>query len=515
VTNGQAAFAPGDQAPFHEASQEERLKRAEHIVSAIRKGIAVLDLTGRITWANDCFLTWCGSEVIGKLFVEAFEPYEDLAPSRLQFPPAQNHDSVRIHHNNQRYLNIDISPILEGDRIDEYVALCGDVTPEAERQRKLNALHQAGQLLTALEDDETFTLMAPENRAELLKQNLRTLIHDILEYNVIEIRLLKRDTLRLEPLLEEGMTTEAAQRELYASIEGNGVTGYVAATGKSYLCRDTTNDPHYIEGSVGASSSMTVPLIFLEEVIGTFNVESPRANAFGAEDLQFAELFSRELALALHTLQLLSIQELCTAGQAIERVQRAIALPADELLSLSSRLLGKHGADAELADPLRRILEDARFIKASIHRVGEDLAHPNSELNGAPRPLRGLRVLVVDQDEHIRRQAHSLLERQGCIVETAATGEEGISLAETGKFDAAITAIKHPDLGGTAVYRRLKELMPKGRIILTQGFEYDGGHTVVNARSEGYWLPVVYKQPFQESQLLNALTCPVPEHKTS
>ena len=86
---------------------------------------------------------------------------------------------------------------------------------------------------------------------------------------------------------------------LYARTEGNGVTGYVAATGQSYLCRDTEHDCHYIKGAEGAHSSMTVPLVFQDAVIGTFNVESPKPNAFGAEDLQFAELFSREIAQAL------------------------------------------------------------------------------------------------------------------------------------------------------------------------------------------------------------------------
>ena len=51
-------------------------------------------------------------------------------------------------------------------------------------------------------------------------------------------------------------------------------------------------------GAAGARSSMTVPLKFQDEVIGTLNVESPRVNGFGPDDLQFTELFSREVAAA-------------------------------------------------------------------------------------------------------------------------------------------------------------------------------------------------------------------------
>ena len=44
-------------------------------------------------------------------------------------------------------------------------------------------------------------------------------------------------------------------------ITGNGVTGFVAATGKSYLCEDTREDPLYLEGAQNARSSLTVPVM--------------------------------------------------------------------------------------------------------------------------------------------------------------------------------------------------------------------------------------------------------------
>ena len=75
------------------------------------------------------------------------------------------------------------------------------------------------------------------------------------------------------------MTEEAANRVLYAKAEGNGVTGYVAASGKSYLCSDTTTDPLYLAWRQGARSSVTVPLQVGDQVIGTFNVESPQVMA--------------------------------------------------------------------------------------------------------------------------------------------------------------------------------------------------------------------------------------------
>ena len=52
----------------------------------------------------------------------------------------------------------------------------------------------------------------------------------------------------LQPLLAVGMAESAAQRQLFAKPEGNGVTGFVAATGKSYVCEHTVEDWMKIPG---------------------------------------------------------------------------------------------------------------------------------------------------------------------------------------------------------------------------------------------------------------------------
>src|SRR3712207_8342127 len=64
---------------------------------------------------------------------------------------------------------------------------------------------------------------------------------------------------------------------------------------QSYLCPDTAADPRYLEGATGARSSMTVPLKYHDEVVGTLNVESPRTNAFGPRSEEHtSELQSRQ-----------------------------------------------------------------------------------------------------------------------------------------------------------------------------------------------------------------------------
>ena len=245
-------------------------------------------------------------------------------------------------------------------------------------------------------------------RIELLKSNIRRLTRDLLHYEVIEIRLLQPDTGKLVLLVQEGMIPEATGRELLARAEGNGVTGFVAATGKSYLCPDTQADPLYLPGAPGAHSSLTVPLRFADQNIGTFNVESPQLDGFTEEDVQFAEIFCRELASALHTLELLLAEKRTATTQSIEAVSREVALPVDEILAAATSIIDRWiGHEPEMADKLKKVVASARQIKQSIQKVGEDILPPTQRLPfqgvEAPAKLRGMRVLVVDNDERVRR----------------------------------------------------------------------------------------------------------------
>ena len=300
---------------------------------------------------------------------------------------------------------------------------------------------------------------------------------------------------------------------MLAAARGQGVTGHVAATGKSYFCTDTNADPLYVQGSAGARSSLTVPLIFQDQVVGTFNVESPQPCAFGESDRQFLELFGQEIAAALHTLELLSAEKRSTATQSIEAISREVALPVDDILAAATSVLERYiGHDAEIADKLRKILAGARSIKACIQQVGENIAPapPSTAPAGTPAPpsLKGLRVLVADNDDRVRRSAHSLLGRWGCVVETARDAHEAITMARLGNYDAVLADIRLPDLSGYEVYRSLREAAPRARVVLMTGYGYDPTHALVKARQDG--LRHVLFKPFRVDQLLDALTGPGP-----
>ena len=482
-------------------------RRDALILSFADRALALLDSLGHVTWCNTVMTEWCGGSPLGRSLFAALRA-ETLAtdsgdPLELA---RQNHPvSLRIHRTDvaiAEYADVRLQPIrgLNGPH-PQILAMCRDVSAEVDQQRKLDALHQAGREMSDLDVSQLSEMSEPE-RVALLKHNLRRYIRDLLSYDTIEVRLLDRRTGEMKPLLEDGMTREAAGRALFARPEKNGVTGFVAHTGRSYLCPDTTRDAHYIQGASDALSSMTVPLIYGDEVVGTLNVESPRLAAFGADDLQFTELFSREIASALHTLDLLSAQQSCAVSQSIDQVSREIALPVDDVLASAAVLLKKSGAlDPETTLHLRRIVANARLVKDCVRKVGQQ-AQAN-EPAGEPQLLHGKRILIIEQDERMRKSAHLLLERLGAESESAATAAEALAMLADSSYDAVFTEVRPQDMSGYETFTRIREMRPGIRIAMTTGYGYDAAHSLVKARMDG--LRHVLFKPFKQDQVVNAV----------
>lgn len=502
----------------HDGFDFGQLLQNQQILEGMPDGVVLLDLENRVVWANGLVRQWLDrKEIVGLNFYEALGCPEILGPDFCPLQVAVSSDKSSgstIRCNENTYYQIHAVPLREMNSPPRrLIVTLRDVTTEILQQQKLEAIHQAGIELADLTTEEVFN-MTVEERIELLKSNILHYTKDLLNFDVIEIRLLGQTTRELVPLLSVGMDEAAANRPLFASQQGYGVTGYVAETGRSYICDDTTKDPLYIEGCKGARSSLTVPLIQHDQVIGTFNVESPKAKGFSESDMQFLEIFSRDVANALNTLELLQAQQANTAQASVEAIHREVALPVDEILNHAVNVMERYiGHDPEVTRRLKRILANARDIKQLIQKVGKELAPAEAvpaSFQPAQRPaLRGRRMLVVDEDEAVRAAAHSLLDRFGCVVETAREGGEAVYMARNlgpGEFyDAIIADIRLPDCSGYDLLLKLREFMDPVPLILMTGFGYDPGHTIVKARRAGLLANAVLYKPFRLDQLLETV----------
>ncbi|HUT76791.1 MAG TPA: response regulator [Polyangia bacterium] len=498
---------------LQEAIEIGRLLQSEQILEGMPDGVVLLDADNTVVWCNGRLRQWSGRETaVGANFYTVLGSPEILGPDFCPFHTALATGTASIstlRAGENRYYQVHAAPVHEPSGPPRHlIVTVRDVTREMHQQQKLAAIHQAGMELADLSPDELLE-MSVEERIELLKSNILHYTNDLLNFDVVEIRLLVPESGKLEPLLSVGMEPESASREIYAQPQGNGVTGFVAATGKSYLCEDTAEDPLYLPGAKDAKSSLTVPLVMHDEVIGTFNVESPEPTAFGESDLQFLEIFSRDVAVALNTLELLVAEKAGTAAASCEAIHSAVALPVDEILLDAVNVMERYiGHEPEVVERLQRILRNARDIKQVIQKVGQKMtpaqAHPQAPQEER-KSLGGRRVLLVDEDSSVRGAAHALLERYGCVVETAPDGAQAMFMVRNSGYDAVIADIRLPDMTGYEFMCRLQEIinLEPLPLILMSGFGYDPDHSIVKARQAG--LQAVLYKPFRLDQLLNTV----------
>ena len=492
------------------------IKNNELVLEGMPDGVVLLDGENKIIWHNACMQKWCDrGDLVGKNFYSVLSSPEILGPD---FCPLHTASSSQASSNStlrtadNRYFHIHAVPAtVEPDQSDQLIVTVRDVTTKMQQQQKMEAIQKAGTELADLKPEE-LKHMSVDERIELLKSNIVHFTGELLHYDVMEIRLIDRKTGKLEPLLAVGIEQEAALRELHAQPQGNGVTGFVAATGKSYLCENTSEDPLYLLGARDAKSSITVPLISHDEMLGTFNVESPNSCAFDESDLQFLERFGSDVAAALGTLELLVAEKATTAAESVEAIHTAVALPIDDILNETVNVMERYiGHEPEVVLRLESILRNARDIKQVIQKVGQAMtpseAVPQS-LQTESRPLlSGRRVLVADADENVRVAAHELLERYQCAVETSHDGEETLSMVRNitalGGYDLVLADIRLPDMNGYELMQKLVAHTDSLPLVLMTGFGYDPGHSIVKARQAG--LKEVLYKPFRLDQLLETI----------
>jgi len=80
------------------------------------------------------------------------------------------------------------------------------------------------------------------------------------------------------------------------------------------------------------------------------------------------------------------------------------------------------------------------------------------------------RILIVDDDEDIRKVLTTILEDEGYIVESVGTARKAI--VKTGKkfYNLALIDVRLPDMEGIELLTRMKDATPKMRKIIITGY---------------------------------------------
>ena len=522
-SDGVAAIL-ADMGSFLPMARELADWQANALLGAVGEGLCLANGEGALLWANRRFEAYDDAtrDAIGRACRDSIRWFNQKRNKTAVDRGASRKHHVTSGSGDRTYevvvsafmidgKTLDMADPTEGD-IDRAVAIVWDVTNSSRIHAEIDAIDRAGAELVRLEVDHVRKLNNAE-RLRILQEKVIRSAHQLLSFDNITIHLLDEETGRLELVMYHGLGKEVEDIDLYASREGSGTSGYVAATGRSYICYDTSKDERYIEGLEQAGSSLTVPLLISDKVIGVFNAESKEIGAFSEDDRQFAEIFARYIALALHILDLLVVERYTTGETVSGVVAGELNEPLDDLVHEAEWLQNLGVNDPEAAAHAAQILRDVDSIRDRMKLVARG---PRSIL-GAEQALRSAepdpaienrRILVADDEPGIRNTIRDVLQRRGAIVFTCQSGSEAIELLEKSgdgdpdapHIDLVLSDIKMPDRNGYEVFsaaRRLDETRP---VMLMTGFGYDPHHSIVRASQEG--LHCVLFKPFQARQLL-------------
>jgi len=102
------------------------------------------------------------------------------------------------------------------------------------------------------------------------------------------------------------------------------------------------------------------------------------------------------------------------------------------------------------------------------------------------------KILVIDDDEGIRKVLFSILKDKGYEVDTAKDEEEAIEKTKNNFFNLALIDIRLPDMECTELLRILKNSTPKMiKIILTGYPALENAIDAVNKGTDGYLIKPV------------------------
>lgn len=494
-----------DQSDFMALERAAVNQQATMILETIGQGVCIVDPHGRLIWSNPKMKTF-PLKLMQQISDVCLQTVEKLHDHDKDKPAHHRARRFSLTLQNEQFFEVTITPVVDNaNRLMQMTAVVWDVTSMRRMQQKIDAIDFAGRDLVQL-DAEAIAGMNVEERITLLEQKILRYMHDLLEYDNFAVLLVDKKTNRLEIVLQHGMEASSRELDIFASPENNGISGYVAATGRSYICHDTSKDPRYVRGLQTARSSLTVPLRLHDRIIGVFNVESDRLAAFNEDDRQFAEILARYVALALNMLDLLIIERYESTGQLAEDVRGEIAGPLNDIITEASTLKDEYIGNDDLRKRLNAICDNVAEIKETL----KDVASPRTGLLGRRADsdlkdplLNGKRVLVADDEEIIRETISGVLQRAGCEVETAGDGGAAIAMIEQRTYDLILADIKMPNKSGYEVFAAAKDHNPAISVILMTGFGYDPNHSIVRARREG--LNAVLFKPFKVDQLLSEI----------
>lgn len=431
--------------PFMSALEAlyQKSVRARGILDKVSEAVIILDASDEVRWHNlyaEKLFQRPSREIIGtdiynlfdnRRFLESTLTPTSDARERKTTIHAKLQDTPRQQSASRRYLEMEVSPwpqVADGPQ-DFLLVTIRDITPLQTQMLKIQSLHREGNNLVELEPSDLKKNLSQKQQEDLLSDGILQTARKLLEYEMLELRVVNPNTKELELRVDYGMKEEIKKRVVKIAEYGYGIIGYVASTKKSYLCRDSLHDSRYLSGGINSRSSLTVPVIFQNTLLGVLNVESTQPDAFTKTDQMYMEIFARDIAVALNTYRLIEEEHKRVTQVTIEEMHRQIALPVKKILDATLKLqplIDEHSASAQRY--LIEAIKEANNLMELVHRVGAEL----SLTDAIPANLESVvsernRVLYVDGTSRFRDEIYNILMANNLEVHHTVSGKKALA----------------------------------------------------------------------------------------
>jgi DNA-binding NtrC family response regulator len=111
------------------------------------------------------------------------------------------------------------------------------------------------------------------------------------------------------------------------------------------------------------------------------------------------------------------------------------------------------------------------------------------------------RILVVDDDEGIRKTLKAILRGEGYHVDTAENGKQAIEKTNNGFYDVALIDVCLPDMEGTELLTKMKDTTPRMRKIIITGYpSLQNAVEALNSEANAY-----LRKPFDVEKILETI----------
>jgi len=117
----------------------------------------------------------------------------------------------------------------------------------------------------------------------------------------------------------------------------------------------------------------------------------------------------------------------------------------------------------------------------------------------AEKTLTAASILVVDDEEAIRKNLYEILSLEGHHVALAAGGKEGIEIFRQGDFDLVFTDLGMPEVSGWQVAKAIKRINPNTPVVIVTGW----GDALDKRKMRESGIDLQISKPFRINHLLD------------